>query len=145
MRTWLLGLLIPAQRVGIRLFACLILCSSSSGPGLTAQTVTLLCPGSYQAVEFHGPVMDTKETLVVDYGLRTVSGPPGSPYPFTSLSDTKIEFSNSYIAQSNIPMVAGGKIDRVSGETTIIIRRQDQPQGISIFYALACRPARPAF
>jgi hypothetical protein len=133
------------MRIAIRLSVCLLLCTLNSRVASTAQTVTLLCSGTFQAVEFYGPVTPTKETIIVDYGLRTVSGTPGSPYPFTSLSETKIEFSNSYVAKTNIPMIAGGKIDRVSGDTTIIVRRQDQPEGISIFYALSCMPARPAF
>jgi hypothetical protein len=133
------------MRIAVGVSACLLVCALNSRPALTAQTVTLLCPGTFQAVEFYGPVTPTKETIIVDYGLRTVTGLPGSPYPFTSLTETKIEFSQSYIANANIPMVAGGKIDRVSGATTIIIRRQDQPQGISLFYALSCQPARPAF
>jgi hypothetical protein len=109
-----------------------------------ADQIALLCSGTVQAVEFHGPVMPTKETIVVDYGSRLVTGPLGS-YPLTSLTETKIEFLQAYVAKGNSPMVMDGQIDRVSGETRIIVRRQDQPQGISVFYALNCQPARRAF
>jgi hypothetical protein len=109
-----------------------------------ADRVTLLCSGTFQAVEFLQPAVPTTETIVVDYGSRVVTGPLGS-YRLTSLTETKIEFLQDYLTKNNKPMVMDGKIDRVSGETRIIVRQQEQPQGISVFYALNCQPARRAF
>ena len=115
-----------------------------NGGAASAQTVNLLCSGTYTAPEFYMPARPTTETLVVDLGSRTVKGPTGT-YPFTASTETMIEFSSAYLTKGDVPMVASGKIDRVSGETTIIVRRQNKPDGISLFYALSCRPARPAF
>jgi hypothetical protein len=114
----------------------------NSGSAL-AQKVSLLCSGTFQSPDV--AASPTNETIVVDYGLRVVNGPLGSPYSFTSLGETKIEFSTSYLTSDNTPMIAGGKIDRVSGDTTIMIREQNPSQPFWIFYALSCHPARPAF
>jgi hypothetical protein len=108
-----------------------------------AQKVILLCSGTFQT-----PGLDaapTNETIVVDYGLRTVNGPLGSPYSFTSLDETKIEFSTSYLVPDNAPIIAVGKIDRVSGDATIMVREQNPPEPLWIVYALSCHPALPAF
>jgi hypothetical protein len=115
----------------------------NSGSAL-AQTVNLLCSGTFTSPEFYVKAMPTTETLIVDFESRSVKGPTGA-YPLTSSNETTIEFYSAYLTKGDMPMVASGKIDRVSGETTITIRRQNQPQGISLFYALSCRPARPAF
>jgi hypothetical protein len=114
----------------------------NSGPAL-AQKVTLLCSGTLQSPGV--AAFPTNETIIVDYGSRSVSGPIGSPYSFTSLAETKIEFSTSYLTPDNTPMIAGGKMDRVSGDTTIMIKEQKPSQPFWIFYALSCHPARPAF
>jgi hypothetical protein len=116
--------------------------ASNSGSAL-AQKVTLLCSGTFQSPGV--AAAPTNETITVDYGLRRVSGPIGSPYSFTSLGETKIEFSTSYLTPDNTPMIAGGKMDRLSGDTTIMIREQKPSQPFWIFYALSCHPARPAF
>jgi hypothetical protein len=108
-----------------------------------AQKVTLLCSGTFQTPGL--TPSPTNESIIVDYGLRRVSGPIGSPYLFTSLGETNIEFSTSYLTPDNTPMIAGGKMDRVSGDTTIMIREQKSSQPFWIFYALSCHPARPAF
>lgn len=114
----------------------------NSGSAL-AQKATLLCSGTFQSPGV--AASPTNETIVVDYGLRIVNGPIGSPYSFTSLGETKIEFSTSYLTPDNTPMIAGGKMDRVSGDTTIMIKEQNPSQPFWIFYALSCHPARPAF
>lgn len=130
--------LVPSGRAAL-LIAVL---TTNCGPAL-AQKVTLLCSGTLQSPDVApGPI---NETIVVDYGLRTVNGPIGSPYPFTSLGETKIEFSTSFVTNDNTRMIAGGKIDRVSGDTTIMIKEQKTSQPFWIFYALSCRPSRPAF
>lgn len=131
------------MRVGLLIGFLLSVVTLNGGTAL-AQTVNLLCSGTFTSPEFYVSAMPTTETLAVDFGSRTVSGPTGT-YPFTSSNETRIEFYSAYFTKGDIPMVASGKIDRVSGETTIIVRRQNQPQGISVFYALSCHPARPAF
>jgi hypothetical protein len=112
--------------------------------GALAQTVNLLCSGTFSAPEFYVAATPTRETIVVDFGSQTVRGPTGT-YPFASSNETRIEFYSAYLTKGDMPMVASGKIDRVSGETTITVKRQNQPQGISLFCALSCHPARPAF
>lgn len=130
------------QGVAALIVFLLLAVTLNSGSAL-AQKVTLLCSGTFQSPG--AAPLPTNETIVVDYGLRTVNGPLGASYSFTSLGETKIEFSTSYRTADNTPMTAGGKMDRVSGDTTIMIREQKPSQPFWIFYSLSCHPARPAF
>ena len=134
MRSW--------QEIASLIVLVLLAMTFSCGSAL-AQKVTLLCSGTFQSPGV--AASPTNETIVIDYGLHTVNGPIGSPYSFTSLGETKIEFSASYLTSDGSPMVAGGKIDRVSGDATITIKEQKSAQPFWIFYALSCHPARPAF
>lgn len=107
-----------------------------------AQKAILLCSGT-----FHTPGMPpapTTETMVIDYGLRTVTGPIGSPYSIDALNETKIKFTASYLANDGTPMAAKGEIDRVSGHATITVKEQ-KPEPFWILYAFECSPSKAAF
>lgn len=108
-----------------------------------AQKVTLLCTGTMRT-----PGMEripATESMTIDYGKRTVDGLIGAPYPIVTLSETKIEFSQTWRTQNQTPMAGNGTIDRVSGAATLWVKEQSGTEPFWIFYSFGCRPAKSAF